>query len=195
MGEAKVLLAVCLLLSGIAEARMVTWTLQDMEFSDGSTATGSFTFDHDSPLFLSDFDIVTTTGALPATHYTRATLTSFFVSRSEVMLTSGASVLDLWVSGELFDANSEPTVPRVPLILNNSVMSPVSSEHDVSGTPTRLLITGSIAPIPEPASYALLGVGILAVLLMRSPFGRGKCLPRLPEDQVGRRAGSDPAER
>ena len=169
----KSLLALCLVLSAcVADARIVTWTLEDVMFSDGSTATGFFTFDSEQASFLADFSIATSSGILPGTQYTPATISSLLVSRNEVVFARQDTVLDLWVSDSLFDLNSQPTIPSPKLALNNIRVPPVSNEHDVSLTRSRLLTMGSIAAVPETSSYAFFGFGICALCLLRKRYRR-----------------------
>ena len=167
MHTLKALVFLLLLSACVAHARIVTWTLEDVRFSDESNAIGFFTFDNEQASFLADFSITTTRGTLPGTQYTPTTIESVLVSRDEVMFATRDTVLDLWVSDSLFDLNSQPTIPTAKLVLNNIRVPPVSNEHDVNFTHSRLLTMGSIAAIPETSSHAFLGLGICALWLIR----------------------------
>jgi hypothetical protein len=177
MHSLKAPVAFLLLFSAcVAQARIVIWTLEDMRFSDGSTATGFFTLDNEQASFLANFSLTTTRGILPGAQYTPTTIASVLVSRNEVMLATRATVLDLWVSESLFDLNSQPTIPTAKLALNTIRVPPVSSEHDVNFAHSRLLTMGRIAAIPETSTHAFFGLGIYALWLTckrcRAPYGR-----------------------
>ncbi len=84
-------LAVFLLLPALcqtASATPVTWTLQDVTFSDGGTASGSFTIDLNRGQIL-NWDIETTTGtSLAAFDYTPSTANAYESSNTELFFKS-----------------------------------------------------------------------------------------------------------
>jgi hypothetical protein len=56
---------------GAAQASQITWTLDDVRFSDGAIAAGSFTYDADTH-FGSAFSVLIDAGNLPALTYSNA---------------------------------------------------------------------------------------------------------------------------
>src|SRR5689334_13211018 len=63
---ALVLVAAC---ASRAQAMPILWSLSDVTFSDGGTASGSFVFDVDTGI-ITDLDVTTTGGSvLPGHHY------------------------------------------------------------------------------------------------------------------------------
>ena len=56
-------LSIWFLLSGVAQAITIEWTLNDVVFTDGGTASGSFLYDTDTSTY-SNVSIVTTAGSI-----------------------------------------------------------------------------------------------------------------------------------
>jgi hypothetical protein len=149
---------------GSAHAALLTYTLQDVNFTDGAVATGSFTFDavtHQSGAF----DVSITAGNLSALEYTDAN------------------------SGFFYAAGAGPNnfiLFNVPLhrYFNFSFLSPLTNAggtfelnlpitYECNNCNTfRIATSGSVtslAPgtVPEPGTVALLGLGLLGFIASR----------------------------
>ena len=159
------LVAAVLLGSAPAQASPVLWTLSDVTFNDGGTAFGSFVYDADLNLF-SDIVVTTTDGSI-------RTGVSYGIP--------GVG------NASLFDTlDSLPVVVGVTPRLLLSLTSPMTnlggtiaiggpftlevtcaSANCGVGSNERLVVTGSITAVPEPASMILLGIGAASIVLRR----------------------------
>lgn len=157
---------VLLVASSLAQAVAVTWVLEDVSFSDGTTVTGFFTLDSDAIGVLGDFSLVTESGLRSGFVYTPDSVTFSQVNMNGVIVATPDDVLQLWITGSLFDQNALPTVPAPSLVLNGAATIPSSSEHDFgSAGNIRYVAGGSIVAVPEPSRFAMLVAGIGLLLL------------------------------
>jgi hypothetical protein len=171
-GLMKALLTALLVISafsGSAHAALLTYTLQDVKFTDGAVATGSFTFDavtHQGGAF----DVSITGGILSALEYTNANSSFFYgvgVGPNNFIL---------------FD---------IPLqrYFNFSFLSPLTNAGGTfelnlpftyecnNCSAFRIATSGSVtsqAPgtVPEPGTVALLGLGLLGFVASRRKIAK-----------------------
>jgi len=179
-----------------AAAAPILWTLSGVTFGDGSTASGSFLYDSDTQ-GLTSFDVITTPTShdcgpgfppgcqvftpndLPGHHY--LDLTGFFppypangfavadppsggsyagnpfigFAFASSLSNAGGSIALLTVSGEGFCLDAGCNLASYKRFV---------TAGSVVGTP---------APVPEPATFALLGTGLAAVIRRRRHERRG----------------------
>lgn len=140
--------------AGEASADIV-FTLKDVTFDDGGTATGTFTTD-DTLTNLISFDILTSGGTLAGFDYLPGTTTSFSSLPTILVLdaTNPDHLIELTFTGL--------TAAGAPIKIGQFD----SFEQDPSGT-HRQVIAGSVVggtAVPEPSSLALAGIAALAGL-------------------------------
>ncbi len=153
----------------------VTWTLSDVTFTDGGTASGSFVYDADTDT-VSSVDIVTTSG----TAFGGATYTAVdpgygpyadeivFVTDSLAVYT-GAPALDLGFLSDLTDAGGTDGLFSMDGYGEYTCGDPGCN---YGGVELRALAGGEVvgvATTPEPASLSLLllGIGIVGLAGMK----------------------------
>ncbi len=164
------------LLCGAAHAVPVVWTLQNISFVDGATASGSFSYDAATQTYTA-WSITTTATvdraaigntSLPGAAYTtnaftNASTSSYLNAQSfGVRNLPGPGVLQF---GLVFSAPLTDAGGTVALKLSNG-----GFESTASGFASRPVVAGVgsvvASPVPEPATAALLMLGG-AVLLSR----------------------------
>src|ERR1044071_6029159 len=166
-----------LLVVPCAQAIPVRWTLDSVNFNDGTAATGGFTFDASDNSF-SDL-LITTLGAAAVTYTTADVSDSFFGSSpSNIELIRGfvpndnvgKSVLNLAFAGFLTDAGG-----RLDLVNSYPSFQGSCIQPDCSfGSVDRQVISGSVrgTSIPEPTGAALLILGLGMLIRMRRGAAR-----------------------
>lgn len=156
-----------------AEASVIVWTLQDVAFSDGGTASGTFSTDSTTGNVV-DFNIVTTAGAkLAGTTYDSSAPTTEVYDRlwgpNTFLLFNRTAYYNL----ELAFASALTSPGDVLLALNRA------SYECRNCSPSRIVVSGevvsAITAVPEPSTWAMLlvgfaGIGFLAYRRRNAPL-------------------------
>jgi hypothetical protein len=169
----KILAAAAALLAlataGAANAAVHTWTLQDVVFSDGATASGSFDYDADTGV-ASAWDITSTTGAtLDGFHYTTANSVShadFLVPNDVLFQTNTADRYIHFLGERRLDAPGlVALIPYgTPGVLGSYECNNCSPYRPMSG-----FLFADAGGAPEPITWALMigGFGMAGAGLRR----------------------------
>ena len=173
MRTALLLLTSALAAAPVSFASTVTWNLNNISFSDGATASGSFSFDADTNT-LSAWDISVTSGVLSAFTYSPddSTAGSYFQVagyQNELLFMVNGSTRQLRLTpvDALTDAGGTDAIN-----LNTFGNGSGSVECNICA-PYREVVSGSLATAtPEPGSFAFFGLGIAAVRLLGRKFQR-----------------------
>jgi hypothetical protein len=155
-------------LAAPAAAIPVTWTLHNVVFDDGATASGWFVYDADTNVF-GPVDITTTSGAV----VTGATYTL------EDPGFDSTADFSVFVTGMLADYTGTPALALSMLVplTNAGGMIPVSNGEFVcidagctDGTPARFIVSDAWVAgvgVPEPATASILALGLFGSLYGR----------------------------
>ncbi|MGI9308347.1 MAG: VPLPA-CTERM sorting domain-containing protein [Gammaproteobacteria bacterium] len=143
------ILASCLLLGASAQAAVVSWTINDAEFSDGTELSGTFDFDSVTETF-SNVNIVTLAeGAFTGQTYTSGNVISPY-NTITFASASGPDTLEIWLDvgpGQFF------SIPGVRTINTTN-----SFEADVpTWSRWRTVAQGTLTGVPIPAAVWLFG--------------------------------------
>ncbi len=154
----------------IASADGISWVLTGVTFDDGGTASGSFVYDAVTNTY-SAISVTTTTGAtLAGATYTSlsdiagSSSTGFLFGPNNSSDLTGASFL-MW----LFDApltNSGVVQVSLPPPTDSIEGLCISSDCLTfsSRTVTGGEVVGTAVATPEPATFSLVGMGLVALL-------------------------------
>jgi hypothetical protein len=163
------------------QASPVLWTLQDVEFEDGGTASGSFIYDRDSNAF-SAISIITTTPAQAPWHTFNALLPGGFNDFNGVELVqsgfpnlSNRPLLQLTFMTQLTNAGGVVALvdffaPPGPSVEANCLTSNCSSASFVRAMSSGGIFGQAVATVvPLPAAGLLLpaALGLLTFLRRR----------------------------
>lgn len=159
----KLSLAFALLLGGItnASAELTEYTLNNVTFDDGATASGSFTYDSDPPYlernmqFFTNINITTQGGDFPGDSYTGSTagynntngFGGDFAFRG--VGDHGGELLSFAIDGSMFDLANGGTFD---LQISSSGSRTGSLEYSYTLKQFRLMTSGSITNSPLPLS-------------------------------------------
>lgn len=181
MAALKLVITVCLLaIASTATAASQAWRIA-LQFDDGGEAAGTF--------FVSDIDLgggiatvlfggvdiqSTDTAGFAGFHYTLSgdlandpvfgpVRGSDASGTGSVIFSIGSRYLTITVSGNAFlkDAAPGPAVNTVPFgtVASIDLANAQNYEFDSSASLLRHIVGGSVVAVPEPGSYALLGLG------------------------------------
>lgn len=149
-----------------ASAAVLTWTLQDVTFVDGATATGWFSYDTDIKKAL-NWDITTAPGAVaPGTNYQPSTGNA----GSELYGLHDNIMFRPSVGGYLYLHFVGPLTAAGGTVNLLTVSSPEGSIEAFTPGVSRAVRSGSaVAVVPEPGTWALmiLGFGAAGASLRR----------------------------
>lgn len=155
----------------IASADGIPWVLAGVTFDDGGTASGSFVYDAVTNTY-SAINVTTTTGAtLTGATYTSlsdiagSSNTGFLFGPNNSSDLTGASFL-MWLfdapltnSGGIVQVSLPPPTDSIEAICTSLDCSTFSSRSITGGE-----VVGTAVATPEPATFSLVGMGLVALL-------------------------------
>jgi hypothetical protein len=165
MRRLSMLAAVTIFVVAAAPAAPIVWTLQNVTFSDGGTATGSYVYDANTNT-VTNWSIAVsggTTATFPAFTYntTTSNLSSFGPSATQVIFDDPSQIfggnplqpriLDLVLNAPMTNAGGVITLLSGPPIVGFD-----GSRECYNCSPFRTAVSGSLAEIPEPTSALLI---------------------------------------
>lgn len=161
-----------LLTATAAQADSITWTLQDVTFSDGGTASGTFTTDSTSGDLLSwDITTIQTTTSYTGWEYTpESSNLGADTSDSFTLDPDGLNSPTLL----LLTFENPLTAAGLDAIVTGS--SSIEEGQNCCQTFIRTVTSGdAISSAPEPAEYAMLfgGLGLTGLVTRRTRKGLG----------------------
>ena len=163
-----------------AQAAPLQWSLSDVGFLDGGTASGSFDFDANTTTY-SDIDITTTTGTdfagaaytalAPGPTYVPSDEVVFFVTTTQADL-SGTPLLGFLLPEPLTDLGG--AIPLASSVEEYTCLDATCQTADPLRTVEAGFVTtlslGEAPPgqaVPEPATFAILGAGVIGLGVAR----------------------------
>ncbi len=160
-------------------AAPINWVLQDVTLQDGGVATGGFTFDAATNTY-SDITIVRTAGLAPgganAIAHEAATFTqvtpaanvtpsaTFTIFTTDAADQTGALFFQLFFGTALTDA---AVVTDLNAIGTGTGRCASLTCNQVQANQAVLITTGSVAPVPLPASAGFLALGLAGFASLR----------------------------
>jgi hypothetical protein len=136
-----------------AEASVIDWTLQNVTFDDGGTASGTFSTDSTTG-YVTDIDIITTPGTklAGAAYDDSVEVYNDFWPPNSFLLRNVAAFFDL----ELAFVDPLTTAGTDLLALQRA------SYECRNCSPSRIIVSGeAVSAVPEPATLAILSTGLL----------------------------------
>jgi hypothetical protein len=162
----------CLIGSNFASAKSVTWTLNNVVFRDGGTATGSFVFDaNDGDVGSVSSWNVSVTGGDPgfpaftyesdgnqfAGTYSDQTIDQYF-SFNNLPPQNDTRLIRIGPSQPLTDAGGTVALALDPQYTNYNV--------EFVGSVPRGIISGSVSAVPLPAAFPLFAAGLFGLVVI-----------------------------
>ena len=146
-----------------AHATSITWTLNNVVFSDAGTASGTFSIDSVTGDLLT-YDITTiqtTTGYTGYVYTPLTTSTPSFTSDSLSLFPTGSNAPEILA----FIFQDSLSTPGLNLLLPSSY----EEGSNCCGTFTRTVVGGYATAVPEPGTYTMMlaGLGLLGSSLRR----------------------------
>jgi hypothetical protein len=166
-----VIALLCIFSAASAQAIPLEWTLDNVVFSDGGTASGSFFYDADTSSY-SNINLATTTGSvLTGTTYQYGSAYNAFSVRLTEVNSPDLSGEQAWLmafgEGELgFTelSNAGGTVP-IHILYGSEGVCTYSACGEV--TQFRSTVSGSVSAVPIPAAVWLFGSALAGLGWMR----------------------------
>ncbi|HEY2708334.1 MAG TPA: PEP-CTERM sorting domain-containing protein [Caulobacteraceae bacterium] len=163
--------AASLLLASSASATVLTWTLDNAVFDDGGTATGSFDFNTATNAYF-NINIVTTAGSVVTVADTFTTFEPNSVVRNSGFGsitgpgndTGTDELLDINASAPANFDTAGTVAIGAPTIFQSA--EGLCAVPCTAYFPARILsgdVVGVVDPVPEPASWALMAIGLGAL--------------------------------
>jgi hypothetical protein len=174
------LLAAALLAgSGQAKAGTIEFTLQNVTFDDGGTASGSFVADSATGAVQSLNTVTTAGGRMGGTVYTQVTgQPSYFADTPDSFYSLNGSYISLAFQHALTLAGADPIITAIGRF-------GIGQSYECTNCATYRVVTGGQvfgvaleggtggpAGVPEPVSLATLGAGLLALGLAKADVKR-----------------------
>jgi len=162
-----------------ARAVPITWTLQDVSFLDGATASGSYVYDASTDTY-SDIDISTTVGSLraAATYVTECGAVAGCVAfspnpQAALLLTSGGDAdgqpaFLIGLASPMTDLGG--TIPLIAGVAEQVTCATSGGNLcQVGGTPVDRVTAGSVSAseLPEPGGTGILVVALITLWYLR----------------------------
>jgi len=154
----------------LASADGIPWVLSGVTFNDGGTASGSFVYDAVTNTY-SAINVTTAGGTLAGATYTSlsdiagSSSTGFLFGPNNSSDLTGASFL-MWLfdapltnSGGIVQVSLPPPVDSIEAICTSSDCSTFSQRSITGGE-----VVGTAVATPEPATFSLVGMGLVALL-------------------------------
>jgi PEP-CTERM motif len=161
-----------LLLPTLASADGITWTLEDINFSSGGSATGTFNYNAATVVYSAVNVSTTASSPFPATSYSTVT-DAFYFTPTVVGFgpnpfteynggnLTGATLLELFFLNPLPSAGGTDPVYAVEYLCGDA-----TCDYTTRTSSTGFVTTNPVSA-PEPASLLLLAGGLLALALIR----------------------------
>jgi hypothetical protein len=162
IGAAVSLASFLLMFGGSVQATPLTWSLSGATLNDGSTASGSFTYDADTNAY-SNYSISYTAGSIGAAiTYDASASVNGLSSAANLTLTLGSVTNYMNIA---FDTNLTNVGGTIAISIDPGFSFTASSWECTNCGNTRLFTGGVVTanvpvPVPEPATLALLGLGL-----------------------------------
>jgi hypothetical protein len=177
--SARWILTVVLLWGQNANAAPILWTLDDVTFRDGGTASGSFIFDADTSIY-SSIDVETTAGSTVLSGRSYQIEHPFYVGSPMflVMIESlpvafGTRSLQLPFAEDLTNAGGTVTLGRLFNFGEGSCGGPPCQDV-TEALPLRYIADGQVigtpvplSAVPEPSTLLLVAAGLAATRARR----------------------------
>jgi hypothetical protein len=159
----RFLLTVIFLFSSVSHAAAITWTLNDVAFDDGTSASGYFDYDAELNLF-SNINIFGGEGAWPNPGF-YYDVYGAADSNDVTFLGDGGSFGTVTLLNLVFDSSLTSAGGSIGL----STSSWEREEDFGSGfvVRSRNVISGSVSAVPVPAAVWLLGSALFGLVISR----------------------------